>query len=169
MTNTTPHPGTRPEPAVPTSAKTNTPHNRERWDHGCTNALVKSPSISTKGIRTRSTTRHPKAPSHTPRTRINLASTFGTLLSSQGADAHQPAASRPTRRGNPSSLGRPFRRSQIRGIGLNWIGHPGLLLATRPSRGRASGATSSVPHPTGHCRTLCTTCQAHGARGASLL
>jgi hypothetical protein len=94
MTNTTPHPNHKsPSQAVPTSQKKQNPERP--CDHGCTNELVKSPSISTKGIARESNPTPTEGKREaTPRNEDNLASTFGTLLSSQGADAHQQDAFR---------------------------------------------------------------------------
>src|SRR3954463_7112470 len=87
------------------------PRNTKARDQilASTNNLVKRPSISTKGI-THETTQPPapkdQPPSH-PADEVNLASTFGTLLSSQRTDAH-PQPHRLRSRligGNRSSLG----------------------------------------------------------------
>src|SRR3954451_11130356 len=82
-----------------------------------TNNLVKRPSISTKGI-THETTQPPapkdQPPSH-PADEVNLASTFGTLLSSQRTDAHPqtPPLTQQTHRGQPVHVRPPAIPGQI--------------------------------------------------------
>jgi hypothetical protein len=102
-----------------------------------TNNLVKRPSISTKGI-THETTQPPapkdQPPSH-PADEVNLASTFGTLLSSQGTDAHPQTHRFRSRliRGNRSSLGLP--------------GFPGQILITGSRPGPFGPSTRSASGP----------------------
>src|SRR3954463_12489355 len=118
------------------------PRNTKARDQilASTNNLVKRPSISTKGI-THETTQPPapkdQPPSH-PADEVNLASTFGTLLSSQRTDAH-PQPHRLRSRligGNPSMLGR--RRSPVKFRSANPTGavRPIPALGVRPRRRR---------------------------------
>ena len=105
MTNTTPHPThTGPSRQCRHLRRTKP---RKAWDHGCTNALVKSPSISTKGIaRESNPTPTPKEADTKPppRNEDKFGIDFWHAVEFSRSGRTPTRRLSATRRGNPSSL-----------------------------------------------------------------
>src|SRR3954451_17968849 len=123
MNNTTPHPDPQRARAGSADICEDEPHPKaepEIWLYECTR---KESSISTKGT-ARETTRHPpsrQAPSHPADEvkKIGIQFWHAVEFSRNGRTPTRRLSA--TRRGNPSSLGQPFRRGQIRRTGPKWI------------------------------------------------
>jgi hypothetical protein len=116
MTNTTPHPDPQgPEPGSADICEEPEPPQQGPCDHGCNECTRKESSISTKGIAretdptptTRASTEPPRA------TRIKLGIDFWHTVEFSRSGRTPTRRLSATRRGNPSSLGHPFRRGQI--------------------------------------------------------